>query len=166
MLAHNILYTYVAPFAAHAGLGHRVDVLLLVFGAAALVGIGVAAKLVEHHLRRTVLISLATFFALSVVLALLQDMQPVVYTQSRSVSVPRSSASLRSATCAACCKLLRPRATTPSTALSMPRISLSCAWIRPATVVIALLAWPSTRVMPSSTASVPRAEAQSAAPAP
>ncbi|NHF64707.1 MFS transporter [Xanthomonas hortorum] len=79
MLAHNILYTYVAPFAAHAGLGHRVDVLLLVFGAAALVGIGVAAKLVEHHLRRTVLISLATFFALSVVLALLHDMQPVVY---------------------------------------------------------------------------------------
>jgi predicted MFS family arabinose efflux permease len=56
-----------------------VDVLLLIFGAAALAGIGVAAKLVEHHLRRTVLVSLATFFALSVVMAFLQQLQPVVY---------------------------------------------------------------------------------------
>ncbi|KQR09067.1 MULTISPECIES: MFS transporter [Xanthomonas] len=79
MLAHNILYTYVAPFAARAGLGHRVDVLLLTFGMAALVGIGIAGKLVEQHLRRTVLVSLATFFGVSVVLALLQGVQPVVY---------------------------------------------------------------------------------------
>jgi predicted MFS family arabinose efflux permease len=79
MLAHNILYTYVAPFAAQAGLGNRVDVLLLIFGAAALVGIGVTGKLVERHLRSTVLVSLATFFAISVVLALLQGLPPVVY---------------------------------------------------------------------------------------
>nr|WP_219819721.1 MFS transporter [Xanthomonas pisi] len=79
MLAHNILYTYVAPFAARAGLGQRVDVLLLTFGLAALLGIGVAGKLVERHLRRTVLVSLATFFGVSVVLALLQGVQPVVY---------------------------------------------------------------------------------------
>ncbi|WP_269792825.1 MFS transporter [Stenotrophomonas sp. Iso1] len=79
MLAHNILYTYVAPFAAHAGLGQRVDVLLLIFGAAALVGIGVTGKLVEHYLRSTVLASLATFFVISVVLTLLQGLQPVVY---------------------------------------------------------------------------------------
>ncbi|APP75993.1 MFS transporter [Xanthomonas vesicatoria ATCC 35937] len=79
MLAHNILYTYVAPFAAQAGLGHRVDVLLLTFGTAALVGIGVAGKLVEQHLRSTVLVALATFFGVSVVLALLQGVQPVVY---------------------------------------------------------------------------------------
>ncbi|KHL55906.1 MFS transporter [Xanthomonas cannabis pv. cannabis] len=79
MLAHNILYTYVAPFAARAGLGHRVDALLLIFGIAALAGIGVAGKLVERHLRSTVLASLAMFFAVSVVLALLQTVQPVVY---------------------------------------------------------------------------------------
>nr|WP_202863445.1 MULTISPECIES: MFS transporter [Xanthomonas] len=79
MLAHNILYTYVAPFAAHAGLGHRVDVLLLTFGMAALVGIVIAGKLVEQHLRSTVLVSLATFFGVSLVLALLQGVQPVVY---------------------------------------------------------------------------------------
>ncbi|WP_349656573.1 MFS transporter [Xanthomonas sp. 10-10] len=79
MLAHNILYTYVAPFAARAGLGQRVDVLLLTFGMAALLGIGIAGRLVERHLRGTVLVSLATFFAVSVVLALLQGVQPVVY---------------------------------------------------------------------------------------
>jgi predicted MFS family arabinose efflux permease len=79
MLAHNILYTYVAPFAAHAGLGNRVDVLLLIFGIAALVGIGITGKLVEHHLRNAVLASLAAFFAISVLLAFLQSVQPVVY---------------------------------------------------------------------------------------
>ncbi|BFO56789.1 MFS transporter [Acidovorax sacchari] len=35
MLAHNILYTYVAPFVASAGLAARVDKVLLVFGLAA-----------------------------------------------------------------------------------------------------------------------------------
>jgi MFS family permease len=38
VLAHNILYTYIAPFLAHVGLGARVDVVLLVFGAASLAG--------------------------------------------------------------------------------------------------------------------------------
>jgi len=79
MLAHNILYTYVAPFAAHAGLGNRVDLLLLIFGVAALVGIGMTGRLVERHLRSTVLVSLATFFLICVVLAVLQGLQPVVY---------------------------------------------------------------------------------------
>ncbi len=39
MTAHNILYTYVAPLAARAGLAARVDLLLLGFGAASLIGI-------------------------------------------------------------------------------------------------------------------------------
>ncbi len=34
MLAHNILYTYIAPFVAPAGLAGRVDLVLLVFGGA------------------------------------------------------------------------------------------------------------------------------------
>ncbi|NIJ69278.1 MFS transporter [Xanthomonas sp. 60] len=79
MLAHNILYTYVAPFAEQAGLGHRVDVLLLLFGATALVGIAVAAKQVDHHLRRAVLMSLAIFLMVSVVLALFPAQPILVY---------------------------------------------------------------------------------------
>ena len=55
MLAHNILYTYIAPFVAPAGLTGRIDLVLLVFGAAAMAGIWITGKLVERHLRATVL---------------------------------------------------------------------------------------------------------------
>jgi predicted MFS family arabinose efflux permease len=68
MLAHNILYTYIAPFVAPAGMAERVDVVLLIFGIAALVGIWLTAKLVEPLLRSTVLLSLATFAAVCVAL--------------------------------------------------------------------------------------------------
>lgn len=66
MLAHNILYTYVAPFVANAGLASDVDLVLLAFGVAALVGIWVTGRLVDRHLRKSVLASLATFAAVSV----------------------------------------------------------------------------------------------------
>jgi MFS family permease len=38
VLAHNILYTYIAPFVVPAGLGERVDLVLLIFGFAAICG--------------------------------------------------------------------------------------------------------------------------------
>jgi predicted MFS family arabinose efflux permease len=65
MLAHNLLYTYVAPFVAQAGLAGRVDAVLLIFGAAALVAIGFAGRLVDRHLRAAVLVSLLTFAVVS-----------------------------------------------------------------------------------------------------
>lgn len=61
MLAHNILYTYIAPFVMTAGLGERIDLVLLTFGVAALVGIWFAGMLVDRYLRATVLASLAAF---------------------------------------------------------------------------------------------------------
>ncbi|NSX10285.1 MFS transporter, partial [Pseudomonas lini] len=79
MLAHNVLYTYIAPFVAPAGLGDRVDLVLLVFGIAALVGIWVTAKLVEPLLRKTVLVSLAAFAAVSVVFGFLSSVPEVIY---------------------------------------------------------------------------------------
>jgi predicted MFS family arabinose efflux permease len=66
MLAHNILYTYIAPFLASAGLSRNVDVVLLVFGVAALASIWITGRLVDRHLRTAVLASLATFAAVSV----------------------------------------------------------------------------------------------------
>lgn len=66
MLAHNILYTYVAPFVSGAGLASDVDRVLLAFGVAALAGIWVTGRLVDRHLRKTVLVSLATFAAVGV----------------------------------------------------------------------------------------------------
>jgi len=70
MTAHNILYTYVAPFAARAGLGQRVDLLLFGFGLAALAGIGITGALVDRMLRLLVLLSLTAFAVIAVVLGL------------------------------------------------------------------------------------------------
>lgn len=78
MLAHNLLYTYIAPFVAQAGLAERVDLVLLVFGVAALAGIWIAGRLVDSHLRGAVLASLGGFALLSLVFAWLQDAPPVV----------------------------------------------------------------------------------------
>jgi predicted MFS family arabinose efflux permease len=70
MTAHNILYTYIAPFAARAGLQTHVDVLLLLFGGSALAGIWVTAMQVDRRLRTLVLISLSLFGAVTMVLGL------------------------------------------------------------------------------------------------
>ena len=79
MLAHNILYTYVAPFISEAGLSSRVDLVLLVFGAAALAGIWLTGRLVDRHLRSTVLISLATFAAVSLFLGVFSGSALAIY---------------------------------------------------------------------------------------
>lgn len=68
MLAHNILYTYIAPFLADAGLASSVDIVLLIFGLSALLSIAVIGKLVDRHLRRSVLVSLAVFALVSLML--------------------------------------------------------------------------------------------------
>ncbi len=79
MLAHNILYTYIAPFVAPAGLSERVDLVLLVFGTAALAGIWITGRLVDRHLRVTVLASLAAFAVTALVFALAPANPTVIY---------------------------------------------------------------------------------------
>jgi len=79
MLAHNMLYTYIAPFVASAGLGNKVDIVLLVFGLAALVGIWLTGRLVDRHLRNSVLASLATFAAISLLFGFFSRSVAVVY---------------------------------------------------------------------------------------
>jgi predicted MFS family arabinose efflux permease len=68
MTAHNVLYTYIAPFAVLSGLQGRVDLLLLAFGLAALAGIWVTGLLVDRMLRRLVLISLVAFVGVALAL--------------------------------------------------------------------------------------------------
>ena len=80
MLAHNILYTYIAPFVAPAGLGNDVDIVLLVFGLAALVGIWLTGRLVDRHLRKAVLASLGTFAAIALVFGFFSQSVAVIYT--------------------------------------------------------------------------------------
>lgn len=68
MLAHNLLYIYIAPFAARAGLAERVDLVLLVFGLAALLGIWIVGRLIDRALRNSVLIALSAFSLTSLAL--------------------------------------------------------------------------------------------------
>ena len=70
MTGHNILYTYVAPLVARAGLSSRVDLVLLGFGVAALAGIWMTGVLVDRMLRRLVVLSLSGFAIVALVFAL------------------------------------------------------------------------------------------------
>lgn len=61
ILSHNMLYTYIAPYLSEAGLAKRIDLILLVFGMASLVGIWVIGIFIERRLRTLVLMSLVGF---------------------------------------------------------------------------------------------------------
>ncbi len=79
MVGHNILYTYVAPFVATAGLAGHVDVVLLDFGGAALVGIWAVGRLVDRWLRALVLVSLGGFALAAVLLGVGGSWPTVIY---------------------------------------------------------------------------------------
>lgn len=78
MTAHNILYTYVAPFAVRSGLQARVDLLLLAFGVSALAGIVVTGLLIDRMLRRLVLTSLIAFAGVALAFGLFGTIPAVV----------------------------------------------------------------------------------------
>ncbi len=78
VLAHNILYTYIAPWLTSVRSVQRVDVVLLVFGAAALLGIWGVGLLVDRWLRALVLASMAAFGISALVLALLGQVPSAV----------------------------------------------------------------------------------------
>lgn len=61
VLAHNILYTYIAPFLVTAGMVDRTDVVLLVFGVTSVAGIWIIGVLIDRYLRRLTLASTILF---------------------------------------------------------------------------------------------------------
>ncbi|WP_020118041.1 MFS transporter [Streptomyces canus] len=69
LVGHQTIYTYVAPFAAQAGFG-RTGVVLLVFGAATVVGVWVTGMLVDRHPRSALLGALGLCAAVMPVLGL------------------------------------------------------------------------------------------------
>ncbi|MED3572799.1 MFS transporter [Cytobacillus praedii] len=79
ILSHNILYTYIAPYLSEAGLAQRVDLVLLVFGIASLVGIWVVGIFIERRLRTLVLISLAGFGLASLTLGIGISHPTIIY---------------------------------------------------------------------------------------
>ena len=79
MLAHNILYTYIAPFLAPSGLRPRVDLVLLVYGVGSLAGIWLVSQLIDRWLRKLVLGGIAAFAVVVVAMGLAMDSPAVIY---------------------------------------------------------------------------------------
>jgi predicted MFS family arabinose efflux permease len=79
VLAHNILYTYIAPFLTAADMVERTDLILLVFGASSLLGIWVVGVLIDHHLRALTLASTLLFGLAALALGVAGNAPTVVY---------------------------------------------------------------------------------------
>lgn len=79
VLAHNILYTYIAPFLATAGMAERTDLVLLVFGVTSLLGIWIIGVLIDQYLHALTLASTALFGLSALVLGMAGTEPIVVY---------------------------------------------------------------------------------------
>ncbi|WP_173995339.1 MFS transporter [Agrobacterium tumefaciens] len=79
VLAHNILYTYIAPFLVEAGMAARTDLVLLVFGTTALAAIWIVGVLIDRQLRSLSLASIALFGLAALALGLWGENPAVVY---------------------------------------------------------------------------------------
>lgn len=79
VLAHNILYTYIAPFLTAAGMAERTGLALLVFGVTSLLGIWIIGALIDRHLRLLTLASTALFGLAALALGMANGTPAVVY---------------------------------------------------------------------------------------
>ncbi|WP_395606698.1 MFS transporter [Pseudomonas sp. B22129] len=79
VLAHNILYTYIAPLLEPAGIAADIDRVLLVFGLAALLSIWLTGVWIDRWLRVLLLISCALFALSALALALWISSPAVIY---------------------------------------------------------------------------------------
>lgn len=80
MTAHNILYTYIAPFATAAH--SRIDLVLLAFGISSLLGIWIVGRLVDRMLRRMTLLAIGSFALIAALLSIAGEQSTVVYAAS------------------------------------------------------------------------------------
>ena len=69
VLAHNILYTYIVPVLRQAGLVDRTDLVLLLFGVAALVSIWFVAVWIDSRLMALTMASTGLFLVAGLLLA-------------------------------------------------------------------------------------------------
>lgn len=82
VLAHNILYTYIASYLTPVGLADRVDTVLLVFGAASLLSIWITGALIDRHLRPLTIASCALFATASLALGLFANVPWLVFVST------------------------------------------------------------------------------------
>jgi predicted MFS family arabinose efflux permease len=79
VLAHNILYTYIAPYLNQSGLASQTDVVLLIFGITSVAGIGLIGVFIDRWLRLLVLVSTFGFAIASLALGIRSHQPAVVY---------------------------------------------------------------------------------------
>lgn len=79
VVAHNLLYTYIAPFLQPSGLDASVDRVLLVFGLASVLSLWIVGSLIDRWLRELVLISAGLFLLSAIALGLWRESPSVVY---------------------------------------------------------------------------------------
>lgn len=78
MVAHNTMYTYLAPYLHDSGTQLSVGLALVSFGAAALIGLAITAALIDDALRQLTLGSIALFVIAGAVLLLGRGSSPAV----------------------------------------------------------------------------------------
>lgn len=79
VLAHNILYIYIAPFLASVGMAASTELVLLVFGLSSLLGIWVVGALIDRHLRALTLACIALFGLAALALGIAGGMPVMLY---------------------------------------------------------------------------------------
>ncbi|MGW3097772.1 MFS transporter [Streptomyces sp. NPDC001102] len=79
VLAHTILYAYVATYLEDLGMGGSTDLVLLVFGAASLVSIWVVGAQIHRRLRALTIASALLVAVSAALLAVLSDNTALVY---------------------------------------------------------------------------------------
>jgi predicted MFS family arabinose efflux permease len=79
VLAHTILYAYIATFLDDIGLGGSTDLVLLVFGGASLLSIWIVGAQIHTRLRVLTIVSTLAVAVAAAALAVFADSTPLVY---------------------------------------------------------------------------------------
>ncbi|NYE61222.1 putative MFS family arabinose efflux permease [Duganella sp. 1224] len=79
ILAHYMLYTYIAPFLEQLHLAPLLDRMLLAFGIAAIAGVWITGLLIDRHLSGMMLLYLALFAAMALMFGLGTSSPMLVY---------------------------------------------------------------------------------------
>ncbi|MEE1762117.1 MULTISPECIES: MFS transporter [unclassified Streptomyces] len=79
VLAHTILYAYIASFLDDLGMSDNTDLVLLVFGAASLASIWIVGAQIHHRLRGLTITSTLLVAVAAALLAVLADHTALVY---------------------------------------------------------------------------------------
>jgi predicted MFS family arabinose efflux permease len=80
VLAHTVLYAYIATFLDRFGMGDRADLVLLVFGGASLIGIWAVGAHIDRRLRALTVASTLLVGAAAVLLAGYAGTEPLVWS--------------------------------------------------------------------------------------